>query len=59
MGKMRCDTLKAEIQHRGYQYRMMRLGRGLSHEAAFAAGAQLILDLIKSGELSINQINQS
>jgi hypothetical protein len=55
---MRCATLSAEIQHRGYQYRMRRKGRGLSHEEAYAAGAQLILDLIKSGELSINQINQ-
>lgn len=49
---MRCNTLAAEIQHRGYQYRYMCKGRGPSHEEAFIAGAQLILDLIKSGELS-------
>lgn len=53
---LRCNNLAAEIQHRGYQYRMMCQGRGPSHEKAFIAGAQLILDIIKSGELSINQI---
>lgn len=53
---MRCDNIQAEIQHRGYQYRMMRQGRGPSHEAAFIKGAQLILDLIKSGELPINKL---
>ena len=53
---MRRNTVQAEIQHRGYQYRMMRLGRGHSHEEAYAAGAWLILDLVKSGELSIKQI---
>ena len=56
---MRCNSLQAEIQHRGYQYRMMRLVRGHSHEEAYAAGAKLILELIKSGELSIEQIEQS
>lgn len=50
------NNLKDTIQHRGYQYRMMRLGRGRTHEDAFKAGAQLILDLIKSGDLTINQV---
>lgn len=53
---MTMTKLNAEIQHRGYQYRMQRLGRGITHEVAFQAGAKFILDLIKSGELSTNQI---
>lgn len=55
---MRCNTLKAEIQHRGYQFRMLRIGRGHSHEEAFAAGAKLIIDLICSGEVTVEQIKQ-
>ena len=53
---MRCSNLAAEIQHRGYQYRMMRLYRGTTHEKAFAAGAKLIIDLIRSGEIDLEQI---
>ena len=53
---MRYKNIRDEIKLRGYQYRMMRQGRGNTHEQAFAAGAQLILGLIKSGELSIKQI---
>ena len=53
---MKYNDINDTIKFNGYRYRMMRQGRGESHEKAYRAGAQLILDLIKSGELSINQI---
>lgn len=53
---MSTNNLQAYIQHRGYQYRMQRQGRGQSHEIAFADGAKLILDMIRSGELSTDKI---
>ena len=46
---MRCASIEKEIQHKGYQYRMMKLGRGISHEEAFKAGALLVLNMIKKG----------
>jgi len=55
---MRCRTLKDEIQHRAFQYRGVRIGRGLSHEEAFIAGAKCLAELIKNGEVSIEQIKE-
>ena len=55
MCEIKFFSVKDYVQHRGFQYRCMRLGRGPTHEEAFRAGAQLILDMIKSGQLSTNQ----
>jgi len=54
----KCPTLKAEIQHRAFQYRNMRFGRGITHEEAFIAGANYVAQLIKDGEVSIEEIKE-
>ena len=53
---MRCNNLAAEIQHRGYQYTCMRKGRGITHERAFRSGAMLVINLIKEGAVSLDEI---
>lgn len=47
------DTVKRQAE----RFCMMHKGYGATHMSTYQAGAQLILDLIKSGQLSINQIN--
>lgn len=46
------DTIKRQAE----LYRMVRKGRGETHQQAYMQGAKLILDLLRSGEYSINQI---
>lgn len=37
-------------------YRMLVKGRGETHEKAYKAGAKLVLDLIRSGKYTLEQL---
>ena len=46
------DTIKRQAE----RHRMRRRGRGTTHEKSYMEGARLVLDLIKSGKYSLQQL---
>ena len=49
-------NIKDTIKRMAEVYRMVRYGRGPTHEQAYLQGCKDTLDLIKSGKYSLDQI---